>query len=693
MAKTESRTAAQEDILASLREYQPAPVPTPAGAIEPHYRVLFNQPLPQFNNHYVTAYAASDTEQPDLPLVAAVFKGLPPRSHKAIRTFAEARHPNLFPVVDEGTLAIDNGLERRYAVIYERPAGASMLDILREKQTALPETDLLYNVIAPVAEIIRALQQRGTRHGRIHISNLFLAADGKMRLGEGVTEPPGFSLPFTSDSVEQLLAHPAYKGETNASADCYALGVMALQLLMGAKPLTTLDKPKFLEKLFEQGSYLTLTQDYDFSPQMQDFFRGVFHDNAAERWDASTILRWAGGKRFHILHPPTVIEASRPFPFQGKNYLSRRALAHGISLHWEKARELFENDRLVRWAATCLRKPEIVEGISRVLSRVSSDALRREKIFNESVARLILMLDPAGPVRYRNLAFHFDSLGELLAAAMRENHTEEIQSVLRVIDGDVIATLQDALKDHAPMELGAQIKLLHQARTFLRSPVFGSGMERAMYDLNPQLPCQSPRLIPYSVTGLSDMLLTLDTLARQFAATEDVLDRHGAAFLASRLKMRNDPRVPALLGHSSLSSDPRLVSLYLLITAARKTDIDRLPGLTHWLAVRIAPIFERVHNKKLRESMGKAFIDASKAGNLERFAQLVFDPTFLSRDEQQYLEVEKWYRYLDEQIAHCQNKELHRYRAHQISQWFAQAVSSGACGSVIYWTLKTYLHL
>ncbi len=238
----------------------------------------------------------------------------------------------------------------------------------------------------------------------------------------------------------------------------------------------------------------------------------------------------------------------------------------------------------------------------------------------------------------------------------------------------------------------ANLKLLQQVRPFVRSTVFGSGPERCLYDLNPDLPCQSPRLLPLHITSLHDMLLALDRYAVSHGATEDVLTRHDAAYIASKLELRTDPKVPMLLGHPALASDPHLISLYLIISAARKADLRVLPGLAHWLAVRIAPLFEKIHNRTFRESLRDSFVRTSKEGNLGALAKMVFDPTLLSKDERQFRDVERWYEGLQKQISFSRSTELHRFRALQLSRWFAQAVSSCTCAAVVYGTLKYYLH-
>jgi hypothetical protein len=303
-----------------------------------------------------------------------------------------------------------------------------------------------------------------------------------------------------------------------------------------------------------------------------------------------------------------------------------------------------------------------------------------------------MMLDPSGPVRYHELSFYYDSLGKMLAHAMRSNRSEDMQTILHIIDNDLISSLGDAMKEYTPPSLLGAMKTLSRARMFLRSHIFGSGPERCLYELNPEMPCQSPRLIPYQVFTPQDMLLVLDRIAGTYAADEDVLDRHGAAFLAHKLTRRNDPRVQSLKDHPTLAADPRLISLDLLSMAVRESNLRRLPGLTHWAALRVAPIFDRVHNRRLRNSIQAAFIRASKAGNLSTLSRLVFDPSFLASDERQFLEIEKWYEQLNLQIDACQDLGMQYARAVEISQRFAQTVSSLTCGGVVYWTLKTYLN-
>src|SRR5690606_10232023 len=68
----------------------------------------------------------------------------------------------------------------------------------------------------------------------------------------------------------------------------------------------------------------------------------------------------------------------------------------------------------------------------------------------------------------------------------------------------------------------------------LKRPGPGFGPERALYELNPTLHCQSPMMGRRFVTDVDALLAALEETAGTIDGDKMLLDRHVAAFIAAR---------------------------------------------------------------------------------------------------------------------------------------------------------------
>lgn len=144
---------------------------------------------------------------------------------------ARLSHPNLVNVFDQGE---EGGLA---FLVMEYVPGMTLRDALKQfgGLSALRALELIEQVLQGLA----AAHRNGIVHRDIKPENVFLADDGRIKLGD-------FGLARTVDNSTQtgaLVGTVAYiapelllRGESDARADIYAIGIMLFELLTGNQP-------------------------------------------------------------------------------------------------------------------------------------------------------------------------------------------------------------------------------------------------------------------------------------------------------------------------------------------------------------------------------------------------------------------------------------------------------------------------
>src|SRR5690606_33117998 len=121
---------------------------------------------------------------------------------------------------------------------------------------------------------------------------------------------------------------------------------------------------------------------------------------------------------------------------------------------------------------------------------------------------------------------------------------QELQLLIHLIEYN---TVNDWIEIHRkqadyamPSSINAAVLKHDRLRPYLRMSGLGFGIERILYDLNPDMPCLSPLFANTYVYTLQDLLKQLDALAPSRAKDEDPIDVHIAAFITSKVNMQHE---------------------------------------------------------------------------------------------------------------------------------------------------------
>ena len=90
------------------------------------------------------------------------------------------------------------------------------------------------------------------------------------------------------------------------------------------------------------------------------------------------------------------------------------------------------------------------------------------------------------------------------------------------------------------MEFITLYRDLKRARDVMARSSSGDGIERAIYDLNPSLACQSPLVEAYYVLSPEQLLPALNRLAEDTGEAVVLIDSHIASYIAAHFASHRD---------------------------------------------------------------------------------------------------------------------------------------------------------
>lgn len=629
---------ANAKILAALDEYaqQVAAEDRPRDTADRRYSINLSSPLPDLDTPQARAFAAADGQGAEPNLYALICPTALPSRTKAIQTLRQVKHAHFATPVWRGVVLLSFPAEERPVIFLRRPEGKRLSALLAQQQGPLPESFIVDRVIAPAAEVLALCAEQNVTHGRINLDNLYYK--DSLTVGECVSEPCGYSQPFYYETVERMGCVTGGKGDGDIKQDVFALGAVVLRLLLGPAYAPPADRDAHLSLLLHNGVCNTLLGEHEFSERFTDFLRGTLHDARHERWHPKQIQQWLAGKHFHVIPPVQPVEALRGFDFAGEAHLNCRVLAHSLYTHWDKAAEHLRDLSLVRWMEASLRRKDMAAALLKMVRANSSSFTGNEKLVNDLVARTLIFLDPAWPIRFRAVTANADGIGTALAELLQRQASKEVQYLAGILEHDLPNIWSDAhkgIREHpqggAP-DLSTVLWNLDRVRILMRSQGLGFGIERCLYELNPELPCLSPLLAGHACDSLSALLTALNRLAPSLARSAEPMDRHIAAFMAQRLGIAREVKFPELERFGKISSHRGLVTLRLFHMAQEKTGMHQQRGLAAWVIAGVLPLAQEIHNRGLRQDFAQHLVRYAAAGRLQPIAELLSSKMLFNAD-------------------------------------------------------------
>ena len=605
--------------------------------------------LPELGSPTAAAFRAEDVEDLNRRSFALICDPKLPARMDAIEALQKIASPNLLVPVDVGPLLWTPTKRWCRVLVFPEPPGKRIPAGPNERFTPWAEQEILVSVVAPLLALLMKLDQAGVMHRAIRADNIFVSGQGtqsQITLGECVSAPPGFDQPPAYLTIEDAAADPPGRSGGTLADELYALGVLILHLATGRLPGANLTAEELLATRLERGTHATLTSGQSIPGILAELVRGLLSDRAGERWGIADIGGWLGGKR---PVPRTVAaRVPRPLEIEGKKFTTLPALVHWLTGADERqvGRALRHVDMEPWLSVAMANNPRALDRFRTALS--SSDGGRESASL---VARVAVILDPAGPIRYRNISSAIDGVGNQLAAYMQNGATAE----LKIVSEMVMARLPQfwaANQTQIGNQASQRAFVFERICRFLVDTRPGNGIERTGYELVPDLHCLSPLVERQFVDDLARLLPALEGVIGTGGVADGwPIDRHIAAYIAARSPESIDSQLGSLT-HNDLATR-WATTTRLMAKLQDRSGPASLPGLCRILAALGSPLIERFHNRPTRKKMKTALAEAVGSGRLKLLVDLLDDEDALKRDQSRFDRARAGYQGTTKGLATC----------------------------------------
>jgi hypothetical protein len=623
--------------------------------------------LPQFDQGAAQAFVAEDRSQAGRKLFALICPGtvpcrglnLPERRAQMPMLWPEASGVVDWPVPTPGGQAGDGGTAsggtvwgRRPALVYPQPGGERLQKDPSAPLPTLTEQLIARNIIKPAMVVLKELGNLGVAHRAIRPNNIYYAVgnSGEVVFGECFATPPGSDQPAVYESIENGPANRMGRAPGSQADDLYALGVLVLFLHMGNSVHAMSDEAVIAAKI-NFGTFSALAGGEKVSPTMAEMLRGLLCDKISDRWTLKNLEMWMLGQYFNPVLPNLPQRATRPVRLGGGEHLNRPAAANAMAMHWDEALANLDNGTLESWLKRGFNDEKVAEpwhlmqGLA--LSYGASTGTK-----HRMVSRLIQFMGPNLPVCYKSIRVNAFAMGNMLAAVIDQPALRtEFVEMLR-------GRLPQGWLDNQPKltsEIASIRRTLDGIEKVIERPGPGYSVERVLYELDSGMPCRSELIGDYYVTSLKDLLPAIDAALPGAAAGTVPMDRHIAAFAASKIA-RPIERELTLIANTADQSAYRMGILRLLAAVQRQHPNDDLPRLAETLLDLLKPVVDGFHRIQARSDLRNKLEKLAARSDFVQMSELLdedgplrqADVLGFEQAQNTYAELEKEAQWLDE---------------------------------------------
>ena len=628
------------------------------GVLRDRYTIRSNQPIPELSTPNAEAFVAEDKRDANRQLYALICRPeLPPRVN-VMRALKGLQAPGLVQLVEWGAMNWPPLGRQCMTVVYERPVGKRLMTNPRQEFRRIDEYEIGRKVIEPLVAAIKELTNRGITHRAIRATNLFYMDDGgeRLALGDCVSTPPAFDQPLVFETVEAGMANPVARGSGTYSDDLYALGVTVIFAFLGRNPVAHMDEETLLKMKIQQGSYGTLVGDERLPLALVELLRGLLCDDSEQRWDIEALDLWLSGRRLSPLQQRVEKRAARGFPFNGKEYFNCRELAQAMARNWEAAIPPVLEGKLELWLRRAVEDKDRAQVVSDVVRMAMSGGGDRRGSSDLMLCKVLNILDPTAPIRYKGFNAMPDGFGSALAAVMAQKGDTRllVEIILREVPRLWFEARHQYLPDNSLMEGN-----FRELKNYLSQTGMGFGLERCLYELNDALPCQSPLLGEDYVVNLKELLPALNAAAAKRAdGKQPPVDRHIAAFMGARARSDIDRNLTALADPEPAKSLLALLNMYAVFQY--RLGPESLPALAAWCGTMAGPVVGAFHSREQRKELEKELPKMIRRGSIVEIYNLLENQEAREKDRNEFAWAQAQYQAAEEEIRRVQTDDDER---------------------------------
>lgn len=598
--------------------------------VKERYEIKLEEPLPEYDTAPSLAYRAISQRDTSRKLHALVCDPkLPPRLDM-IPSLHRVDGTNLVQVVDWDVVDWPPEGRRCPVLIFNRPGGKKVLSGVKDERKPLSEDFVTKHLIHPVVEILREMHNAGETHRALRPDNIYFSSDDEKGLviGECFSAPPAMTQPIVCEPLESALCVPGGRGEGMPGNDLYSLGVCILSLLIGHYPCNQMSDEEIVRQKMTVGSYSAIAQNHRVSLTIMEVLRGLLNDEEADRWSLEDLALWLNGRRLSPKQQALPPKATRPMSIGGKGYNTARELAWGLSKNWDEAVPLVRDGDIDGWLRRSLGDESRTEAMTEAKASAANDDPDR------MVARAVIALDPNGPVRLRGLSSTIAGLGTF-ATVYRDD--PEAQRLFSHVIHMGLAPFWLEQQFHPRPEMAHAAARLDRMRAVLMRTNLGFGLERVVYELNPDMPCRSPLFERDYVATLEHILPALDRVsAERDGDVKRLIDRDIAAYISAHFRRSVSGDLADLDGEDEAVATVAQIRLLAMLQDSLARG-KPFPELSRAAVKILQPAIEKFNSRSTRKRITQTMLKASKEGRLQTLVTVIANPAELDADAAGYL--------------------------------------------------------
>ena len=387
-----------------------------------------------------------------------------------------------------------------------------------------------------------------------------------------------------------------------------------------------------IHRKFLHGSPNFLISESSTTNTISNIFMGLCNDNEEVRWNHSKLDNYLESKQVspkNLVNPDYM---SRAIVFRKKEFYSCKALAYSMSQYPDEAKNFIKTDKIQKWLSNFksqAKTAELVVSVNYIGPRSHSFS------DEEKLIKVLLVLDPTGPIRSRTITFMPDGFATELLIAFNTNNSENLHSLIGFFTSGLSAFYSEALENLPYSHINRKINFISDKISLMKSSDPGFGIERAVYDLNPYLTCQTLFLKQCYCIGLADAVNFID---KNNISYKDIASKKNCtSFLAAKLNGNHSFRIMKLEQVSSLFKNRVLQNVNILAQCQQKTKLNQLPNILKNVKDEICELIdENCMSVSIKKRIFDNIINAEKTGSLFEILKAATPVDLIQQDDEGY---------------------------------------------------------
>ncbi|MCC9622657.1 protein kinase family protein [Thalassospira sp. MA62] len=639
-----------------------------------NFRVFTDVRLPEFDMGHCKAYSADNLRRDDGNAFAIVADPVLPTRQDQMKFLVGVHLPGQIDLLDYEIAYWPPNGRKTMLLFYDKPAGGRV-KAKNGKVRAIDELDIASVVVEPLMALLQSFADKGITHRAVRAGNLFFADPMRQKvvLGCCASTPPAFDQPIVYETMARMAADPAGRGTGTLMDDLYALGMTLAELGIGHRPLKKFNDQEIMDLKLQKGSFQAIASQEKLPLAIMEPVRGLLCDDPDDRWGFAELNAWMDGRRTKPVQSNTEKRAARSQNISGKDYYTPRALAQGLAKNWVNALPPLRDGSVEIWLRRGLSDNDRAKALSdamRQLQWAGSDKRSAEDVL---VARSILIMDPEGPIRFKGFSAMVDGLGFMLSYDIQHGRGPQRFS-------DVVVRDIPSYWFSRQAGFNAQTQKLQQAyknlRYYIQQQSAGYGYERCLYAMIRNQHCLSPLIEKEYVIEVKQLLPALEKAAASVSDSTWPVDRHIAAFIATRLEDDVEGQLMAMQNPSDEVEYSRAIISMLAIVQWRHGP-DNLQNLSHWVARLMEPAAKVFNSKERRERVETEIPRLAKRGNLVELYNLINDEQERRKDQSEFVEAVEEYSEAESEVFELESSGAARLElAEKVGQQAAAFAST-----------------